>query len=599
MSPPVILSPSASLKDRDLSLIFEMARTKGDPETFAMFKKKEPIDDMAKSLLKHRIQTLTGKALSDIEEEMGYPSTREGGGVPVDVLRRLAHFLILEASGQLEPQLPNPVQIQVQEKTSKTSGRKRMAADESSVSQDSSQVADPEVVKKRPGRKSLCPTQTTTQTVNTPTSVKRQSRRSMMPELLSNATVTETVGCRLQPAPKVVREEPVVEEEPMEEDDPIPDEDLGLGSNPTPMMVAQRRKSLAASKAKKASPKKPAATPKRLDTPPAMEENLRGRRVQQTPVSSSAISTSVSSSTLGGKRQAAASEDESPVRNKVAKIIASNPVQRKATKVEASESAVASCRAAPKSAMNLNPPQTGFPGSDGAKIYLANGHPHELNHEICAKLAPGFQGANLTIVHTPVEWDPMNIFNLTKTVRGINSKAKLDNFTVMVGCGLSNVHLFRDALQSQTKHVQLIVFQRDDQNIDTHKDGTMLRDVTSFFLIAYFFPGCHMDESIPPEDMVRPGFTNCFFTKNAEDLENRIVFVLSDKDDWILDLCCKKREISLAAQKMGRNALAIDPSAEMLFMLKDKATAIAEHHDPSFRKNTDGVIQKFGTFLNA
>lgn len=33
---------------------------------------------------------------------MGYPSTREGGGVPVEVLRRLAHFLILEASGKSE-----------------------------------------------------------------------------------------------------------------------------------------------------------------------------------------------------------------------------------------------------------------------------------------------------------------------------------------------------------------------------------------------------------------------------------------------------------------------------------------------------------------
>ena len=39
----------------------------------------------------------------DIEEEMGFPSTRDGGGVPVEVLRRLGHFLILEASGHLAP----------------------------------------------------------------------------------------------------------------------------------------------------------------------------------------------------------------------------------------------------------------------------------------------------------------------------------------------------------------------------------------------------------------------------------------------------------------------------------------------------------------
>ena len=47
-------------------------------------------------------QSLTGKAATDIEAEMGFPSTREGGGLPVEVLRRLAHFLILEASGKLE-----------------------------------------------------------------------------------------------------------------------------------------------------------------------------------------------------------------------------------------------------------------------------------------------------------------------------------------------------------------------------------------------------------------------------------------------------------------------------------------------------------------
>jgi hypothetical protein len=46
---------------------------------------------------------LTGKSAVDIEEEMGFPSTRAGGGVPVEVLRRLAHYLILEASGHLAP----------------------------------------------------------------------------------------------------------------------------------------------------------------------------------------------------------------------------------------------------------------------------------------------------------------------------------------------------------------------------------------------------------------------------------------------------------------------------------------------------------------
>ena len=32
-----------------------------------------------------------------------------------------------------------------------------------------------------------------------------------------------------------------------------------------------------------------------------------------------------------------------------------------------------------------------------------------------------------------------------------------------VGCGISNVHLLRDALETQTKHVQFLVFERADQ----------------------------------------------------------------------------------------------------------------------------------------
>lgn len=63
---------------------------------------------------------------------------------------------------------------------------------------------------------------------------------------------------------------------------------------------------------------------------------------------------------------------------------------------------------------------------------LILGNPKELTYETCVKLAPEFTGANLTIVHTPVEWEPMDIFNLTKTIRKINSKANLESFLVLV-----------------------------------------------------------------------------------------------------------------------------------------------------------------------
>jgi hypothetical protein len=34
-----------------------------------------------------------------------------------------------------------------------------------------------------------------------------------------------------------------------------------------------------------------------------------------------------------------------------------------------------------------------------------------------------------------------------------------------VGCGLENVNLIRDALYTQTKHVQFVVFERADKVI--------------------------------------------------------------------------------------------------------------------------------------
>ena len=90
--------------------------------------------------------------------------------------------------------------------------------------------------------------------------------------------------------------------------------------------------------------------------------------------------------------------------------------------------------------------------------------------------------------------------------------------------------------------------------------------------------------------MVRKGGTTCFHTKSSEDLENSIVYSLSEEGDWIMDLCCGGRELSLAAQKMGRNAIAIHDDPENLVILHEKASAIALHHEPTFRSGIDGVI---------
>ena len=50
---------------------------------------------------------------------------------------------------------------------------------------------------------------------------------------------------------------------------------------------------------------------------------------------------------------------------------------------------------------------------------------------------------------------------------------------------------------------------------------------------------------MPPAPMVRPNLTTCFRTKNIEDLENTIIHSFSEVGDWILDICCGSRELSL------------------------------------------------------
>ena len=56
----------------------------------------------------------------------------------------------------------------------------------------------------------------------------------------------------------------------------------------------------------------------------------------------------------------------------------------------------------------------------------------KLTYETCVQLAPEFSGAHLTIVHTPVEWNPMDVFNLTRSIRKFNERAELESFLVLV-----------------------------------------------------------------------------------------------------------------------------------------------------------------------
>jgi hypothetical protein len=44
-----------------------------------------------------------------------------------------------------------------------------------------------------------------------------------------------------------------------------------------------------------------------------------------------------------------------------------------------------------------------------------------------------------------------------------------------------------------------VIITYPSQNLANHKDGFLLRDVTSYFLLAFFFPGCDKEGALPQE----------------------------------------------------------------------------------------------------
>ena len=55
-----------------------------------------------------------------------------------------------------------------------------------------------------------------------------------------------------------------------------------------------------------------------------------------------------------------------------------------------------------------------------------------MKYQDCIAIAPGFDGANLVVVHTLVDWQGMDIFNMAKTIKQLNFEAGLDSFIMMV-----------------------------------------------------------------------------------------------------------------------------------------------------------------------
>ena len=70
---------------------------------------------MTKSILKHKIQTLTGKSIKTLEEEMEYqPKNPDEPSMDIDTMRKLASSLVLLASNELPHYDPPPAAAPVQ-----------------------------------------------------------------------------------------------------------------------------------------------------------------------------------------------------------------------------------------------------------------------------------------------------------------------------------------------------------------------------------------------------------------------------------------------------------------------------------------------------
>jgi hypothetical protein len=452
-------------------------------------------------------------------------------------LRLLAHLVILESNGVLEKAYAPP-KIVVDEafagpSNGVTPNRKRRARASEQL-QEEEEVTTTERKRSRSSRRSIAST-----SVHELTPVpKKTPRRS-----LALTPSTSFVACRLRPEESVLENlaEADEEEEGMEEEEEDPN--LGM-ENPTPHMLAVKRKSMAVSGVKVSPKRAAAATPK-----------------------------------------AKAKKVPTPAKKEPVKVTAPKKV------------------ATPKKIVPARPATVAFPGLayfdvDGeqkrCEIFLAKAatsSPNAIKYKSIKEKIPEFPGANLTVVHTPAHWGPPEVFSAVKSVRALNREAGLDSFLVLVGCGISNVHMYREALSRQTKHVQLVVFEREDQDPVGEENFWRLRETTSYFLLAYFFPNSEVDGSQPPEGrMTREGATTCFKTKSIEDVENTIVHNLSEDGDWILDVACKKRELSLAALKTGRNAIALEEDLDNLMAIEEKAAIISAEHDKNFREDIDGAI---------
>merc|ERR1719234_2195250 len=107
MAQQVLLANTEGLIGKDLGQAYSALKGGGDVSAgmTVRFKKKEDIGTLTKSILKHKIQTLTAKSVKVIEEEMHYkPKDLNEPSMDIDTMRQLAISLILLSNGVLPNQ---------------------------------------------------------------------------------------------------------------------------------------------------------------------------------------------------------------------------------------------------------------------------------------------------------------------------------------------------------------------------------------------------------------------------------------------------------------------------------------------------------------
>jgi len=521
MAQQVLLGNTEGLVGKDLRQAYSAVGAPNDVTAgmAVRFKKKEEIGTMTKSILKHKIQTLTGRSVKVIEEEMQYkPKDPNEPSMDIDTMRRLAMSLILLSNGVLPAQsngtkafngdgAPEKGKKRANEEEETLSAPQAKAARrtlDSTVTKDAEEEKVVEAVKRK-GRRSLA-------VVPTPASpaVGRVSKRKSLSGSISVASC---------PSPSPVMKEHLASLEEKEEKE---EKDPETIVNPTPLMqdMINKRKSL--------GPK--------------------------TPMKSRA-------DTILAKSKEKSKEKPKP------------------------QATTPPCPPSPG-------PRQDFPGKNGAKAFLVAGQPLELRLAKVTKSLPlssGFPGAHLAVVHTPADWGPHEVYSIADKVKKMNKEAGLSSFVLLVGTGLQNVHMSIEALQRHTKHTQFLTFHRADANLG--EETGKLRETCSYFLVAYFFPGSEVESSVVPAKMVRDGFTTCFVTDSTLHLESSIIDCFSEEGEWLLDIACGSRQLSVAALERGRSAVALHAEVDPLEDLGNYLRTISLEVDSTYREK-DGIVSK-------